>query len=92
MPKLICMGLKFQFQIPKHLVLELTWKHFSCSEHISWEAIGIWPLMHFSWQRLMHRLWSTIIFISSAHSTLHTAPNTLHLHLHLILYLHMYTS
>ena len=47
---------------PKDLVLELTWKHWGWSEHISWEAISIWPMMHLSEQILMHFLASTIIF------------------------------
>ena len=53
--------LRFGFQLPKDLVLELTGKHSSCSEHISWEAIGIWLRIHFSGQRLMHQLPRTII-------------------------------
>ena len=47
---------------PKDLVLEITEKHFSCSEHISLEAICIWPRLQFSGERLMHQLRSTIIF------------------------------
>ena len=27
-------------------MLELTGKHFSCSEYISWQHIGIWPRLH----------------------------------------------
>ena len=41
-------------------------KHFSSSEHITWEAIGIRPTLDFSGQRLMHRLQSTIIFSKEA--------------------------
>ena len=54
--------LKFEFQLPEDLVLELSGKHFSCAEHVSWQHIGIWPRLQFSVQRLMHRLRSTIIF------------------------------
>ena len=62
--------LKFGFQLPKNMVLELTGKHSSCSEHISLQAIGIWLRMHISEQTLMHQqLPSTIIF-----------PKMLHLH------------
>ena len=42
------------------MVLELTWKHFSCSEQYSWQYIGIWPRIHFSGQGLMQQLRSTI--------------------------------
>ena len=62
MPKMSGIWLKFGFQLPKDLVLELAGKHYSCSEHISWDAMGIWQRIHFSGQRLMHRLLSTIIF------------------------------
>ena len=51
--------LKFECQLPKDLVSDLTGKHFSCSEYVSWQHIGNW--LHFSGQRLMHRLRSTII-------------------------------
>ena len=54
--------LKLEFQLPKDLVLELTGKYFGCSEHVSWKHIGILPSLHFSEQRLMHRLQSTIMF------------------------------
>ena len=53
---------KFRFQLPKNLVLELKRKHFSCSENISWEAIGIWTKSHLSGQRLMDWLRRTITF------------------------------
>ena len=62
MPKMSRIWLRFGFQLPKDLVLELAGKHSSCSECISWEAMGIWLRIHFSGQRLMHRLRSTIIF------------------------------
>ena len=39
MPKMQWQWLKFLFQLPKDLVLELTGKHFSRSEHISWAKI-----------------------------------------------------
>ena len=35
---------------------------FSCFKHIFLEVIVIWPNFNFSWQKLMHRLESTIIF------------------------------
>ena len=54
--------LKFGFQLPNDVVLELAGKHSSCSERISWQAMGIWLRIHVSGQRLMHRLLSTIIF------------------------------
>ena len=52
--------LKFEFQLPEYLMLELTGKHFSCSEHISWEAF--WLRIYFSGQRLFHQLRRTIKF------------------------------
>ena len=39
--------LKFGFWIAKDMVLELTGKYFSYSDHISWEASFIWPMLHF---------------------------------------------
>ena len=53
--------LRFEFQPPKDLVLELAGKHSSCLECIPLEAMGIWLRIHFSGQRLLHRLQSTII-------------------------------
>ena len=38
------------------MVLELIQNYFSVSEHIAWETIDIWPRLHFSGQRLIHRL------------------------------------
>ena len=61
-PKMHWHWLNFLLQLPKDLVLELTGKPFSCSEHISLGAIVIWPRIHFPGQRLMHWLQSTIIF------------------------------
>ena len=55
--------LRFGHQLPKELVLELTGKKFSCSEHISWETIGIWPMLHIPGQRLIDQLRSGIISI-----------------------------
>ena len=46
--------LKLGFKVPKYLVLELSGKHFSCSEHNACEAIGIWLRLKFVGQRLMH--------------------------------------
>ena len=37
--------LKFELQLPKNMMLEITGKHFSGSEHISWQNIGIWPTL-----------------------------------------------
>ena len=46
-PKIIGIWLRFGFQLPKQLALEPLEKHFSYSEDICWEAIGIWPRLHF---------------------------------------------
>ena len=54
--------LKFEFKIPIEVVLELTEKHFRWSDHISWQAIGIWPRLHLFGQRMIHWLLSTSIF------------------------------
>ena len=62
-PKMSGIWLKFVFQLPKDLVLELFGKHYSCSEQISWDDMSIWLRIHFSGQRLMHRLWSALIFL-----------------------------
>ena len=62
MLKISYIYLKFEFQLPKYLVLELAGKHYSFSEHFLWEAMDICLNIHFSGQRLMHRLQSTIIF------------------------------
>ena len=62
MPYMSRIWLKFGFELPKDLVLELAVKHSICPEHILWHAMGIWLRIHFSGQRLMHRLRSTIIF------------------------------
>ena len=61
-PKCTGTGGGFDFNSPKDLVGKLTGKQFRYLEHISWEAIGIWPRMHFPGQRLMHRLQSIVIF------------------------------
>ena len=60
--KNIRIWLKFGFQLPKDMRLELIGKHSSCSEHISEQAVGIRLRIHFSEQRVMHQLPSTIIF------------------------------
>ena len=41
-PKTIRIWLKLGFQFPKgkDLVLELAGKHYRCSEHILWDAMG----------------------------------------------------
>ena len=52
----------FEFNSPKDMVVEITGKHFSCSEHISRQAIGIRLRIHLSGQWLMHRLPSPIVF------------------------------
>ena len=59
--------LKFGFELPKYMVLELIGKHSSCSEHIASQAIGIWLRIHFSEQILMHQLPSAIIFPKILH-------------------------
>jgi len=61
-PKIGWSWLKFGFQLPKDMGLEPIRKHSSFSEPISKHSIGIWLRIHFSGQRLMHRLPSTIIF------------------------------
>ena len=40
--------------------MELTGKHFSCSEHISWQHIVIWLSLHFFWEKIDEPV--TIIF------------------------------
>ena len=55
------------FNSPKDLFLKLPWNHSSCSERISWEAMGVWLRIHSYWQRLMHRLLKTIIFPNMIH-------------------------
>ena len=62
MPKMYVIWLRFRFQLTKDLLLELMRKHFSNSEHNSWQATGIWPSGKLSAQRFMHRLLSTITF------------------------------
>ena len=47
----------------KDLVLELTGKHFSCSERNSWQSLGICPMIYFFGQILMHLLLRTIIVL-----------------------------
>ena len=58
-PKISCIGLRFGFQLHKDLVLELTGKPSSWSEHICWEAFGILVRIHLSGQRLRQGLPST---------------------------------
>ena len=65
--KIICIWMKFGFQLPKALVLEVFQKHCRCSGNNSLQAICIWLRIHFSWQWLMHRLPSTIIFPKMLH-------------------------
>ena len=65
MPRMHWRRLRFGFQLPKELRLELTGQHFtfSCSEHISCQAIINWHhRLHLFGQRLKHRLQSTISF------------------------------
>ena len=52
---------------PHRLAAGANWETSSCSEHSSWQVIGIWPRIHFSEQRLMHRLPSTITFPKMLH-------------------------
>ena len=63
LPKISHFWLKFECQLSKYLVLELTGKHFSSSEHIYWKHIGIFPNLHFSEQRIM--FWLKCISITS---------------------------
>ena len=48
--------LKFEFQLSKYLVLELIGEHFSSSQYINWQHMGILPSLQFSGQRLMYWL------------------------------------
>ena len=45
MPKNQWHYLRFGFQLLKVLVLQVIGKHVSGLEHISWETVGIWPLL-----------------------------------------------
>ena len=65
MPKIIGIRLRFGFQLPKKLGLEPPEWHFGSSEDIFWEAIGIWPRLHFLLKKLIQRLWSTITYPKS---------------------------
>ena len=56
MPKFADFCLKFEFQLSKYLVLEVTGEHFSSSKHIYWQHMGILPSLHFYGQILMHWL------------------------------------
>ena len=56
-PKTNFFWLKFEFLLFQKLVVELTGDHFSSSEHIHWQYMGIFPSLHFSGQRLMYWLW-----------------------------------
>ena len=60
-PKCTGTGWGFDFNSPKEFVLELTGNHYSCSDHISWEATGIWLRLTYYGQRLRHWLRSTNI-------------------------------
>ena len=66
-PKISDVWLKFEYQLLKDPVLELTAKYFSYSEHNSWQTNGIWPRWNFYGQRLMHRLRTTIIYSKILH-------------------------
>ena len=48
-PNMSAIWRKFRFQLHKDLLLELTVKPSSCSEHISSEAIGIWLRIHYTY-------------------------------------------
>ena len=63
LPKICNFWLKFEFQLSKYQVLELTGEHFSSSEHIYWQHMGILLSFHGSGQRLMH--WLRYISITS---------------------------
>ena len=77
LPKMHWYWLRFGFQLPKNLWLELTCKHFSCSKPISWGTIGIWPrhgicYEHMDYVRLKSylpgvkkELWTYAIFVNS---------------------------
>ena len=71
LPKISNLWLKFKFQLPKKLVLELTVEHFSSSEHIYWQLMCIFPSLHFSGQRLIHWVWC----ISVTFKSLRLSPN-----------------
>ena len=54
--------LSFGVQLPNCMVLELTGKNVSSLKNSAREDIGFGLRLHFSGQRLMQWLWSTIIF------------------------------
>ena len=56
LPKICVFWLKFEFQLSKFLVLELTGKHVSSLEHIYWQHMCILPSLHFSGQRFIYLL------------------------------------
>ena len=63
LPKICKFWLKFESKLSKYLVLELTGDHFSSSEHIYCQHMGILPSLQFSGQRLMH--WLRCISVTS---------------------------
>ena len=62
-PKISSPWLKFEFQLFKTLVPELTGENFSPSEDVHWPHMGILPRLHFSGQRLKH--WLRCISVTS---------------------------
>ena len=94
----------FGFQLPQRPAART--KHFSCLEHISWEAIGFgleYIYLGSDWFELTNlHLWQVAhCTLHTAHCTLHTTHCTLqtanctlhtaHCTLHLHLHLHLYT-
>ena len=56
-------GCSLNFNFPTKMLLELTGVHFSSSEHIHWQHMGIFTSLHFSGQRLMN--WLRCISVTS---------------------------